>query len=580
MRKLIRYLKGYVKESIIAPLFKFIEASFELIVPLVMAQIIDVGIKNNDVEYIIKMGILLLVLGVLGLGCAVTAQYFAAKASLGFGTSLRKDLYHHINTLSFAELDRIGVNTLVTRITADANQAQTGVNMFLRLFLRSPFIVIGSLVVCLTISLKLTLIFAVAAPIIGLIIYLVMGKTIPMYKSIQKKLDRVSLDTRENLSGAKVIRAFSRQENEAAEFEKNTDELMKAQLKTAKVSALLNPLTYVIVNIAIVLILWFGGVSVNVGEITQGEVIALVNYMNQILLALIYLANLIIIVTKSLASAARINDIFDVAPSIADDVATEITADKNSAAVEFKNVTFSYNEDAPSLENISFSAPCGSTIGVVGGTGSGKTTLVNLIPRFYDVQQGEVLINGFNVKKYPLSQLSRIIGVVPQRAVLFKGTIRENIQIGKENASDEEIYNALEIAQAKDFVEEKPEKLDTEVSQGGKNLSGGQRQRLTIARAVVASPEILILDDSASALDLSTDSKLRQALNTCLKNTTKFIVSQRATSIKNADLIIVLENGKCVGLGKHRELFENCSVYREICLSQMSEKEANSIEKK
>lgn len=574
MFKLLKYLKGYIPQSIIAPLFKFLEASFELAVPIVMANIIDIGIKNNDEGYVYKMGLILVLLGVFGLAAAITAQYFAAKAALGFGTALRRDFYRHLNTLSHAEIDKIGAPTMITRVTNDINQAQTGVNMFLRLFLRSPFIVIGSIVMCLTVSPSLTLIFGIAAPVIGLIIYLIMTNTIPKYKHIQSRLDRVSLLTRENLSGVRVIRAFSRQKNEKEDFEVETGELLKAQIRAGRVSALLNPLTFAVVNLAIAAILWFGGGSVDSGAITQGELIALVNYMNQILLALIVVANLIIILTKSGASASRINDIFALTPSVTDENNVPQEAVHGAPAVEFKNVTFAYHKDKPTLENISISVKKGETLGIVGGTGSGKSTFVNLIPRFYDITEGELLINGNDVRKYPLSQLRGKIGIVPQRAVLFKGTIRTNMQWGNRNATDEEIWDALETAQAAEFVKKLPDGIDSAVEQGGRNFSGGQRQRLTIARAVVMKPEIIILDDSSSALDFATDAALRSALARDLSESTVLIVSQRASGVKHADKIIVLDDGRTAGIGTHKELFESCGIYREICLSQMSESEA------
>ena len=576
MFKLIKYLKSYTVQSIIGPLFKFLEASFELIVPLVMASIIDKGVKNNDTEYIFKMGGLLVLLAALGLAASLTAQYFAAKASTGFGAALRKDLYHHINTFSHKEIDKIGTPTLVTRVTNDINQTQTGVNMFLRLFLRSPFIVIGAIVMCLTISVELTLIFAVAAPVIGLIIYLIMSGTIPRYKKIQNRLDKVSLKTRENLSGVRVIRAFSHQKQEAKEFEKETEQLKKAQIAVGRISALMNPLTYVVVNLAIIAIIWFGGGYVDSGRITQGEITALVNYMTQILLALIILANLIVILTKASASAARINEVFDVKPSVTDEGCTEQTAVAGAPTVEFSNVSFAYNGTEDSLTSISFTAGKGETVGIVGGTGSGKSTVISLIPRFYDATDGKVIIEGNDIKSYPLEQLRKKIGIVPQRAVLFKGTIRDNMRWGKENATDKEIWQALELAQAKEFVEQKPEKLDAVITQGGKNLSGGQRQRLTIARALVMRPDILILDDSSSALDYATSEKLRKALAENFKESTVFIVSQRAANIRFADKIIVLDDGKIAGIGTHSRLFTDCPEYREICLSQMSEKEAQN----
>lgn len=574
MFKLLKYLKGYIPQSIIAPLFKFLEASFELAVPIVMANIIDIGVKNGDEGYIYRMGLILVLLGIFGLAAAITAQYFSAKAALGFGTALRNDFYKHLNTLSHAEIDRIGAPTMITRVTNDINQAQTGINMFLRLFLRSPFIVLGSIVMCLTISPSLTLIFGVAAPVIGLIIYLIMTGTIPKYKKIQARLDRVSLLTRENLSGVRVIRAFARQKDEKEDFDDETGELLKAQVRVGRISALLNPLTFAVVNIAIAAILWFGGGSVDSGAITQGELIALVNYMNQILLALMALANLITILTKAGASASRVNDIFAMTPSVTDKGNIPQTAVNGAPAVELKNVVFAYHRDKPSLENIGFTAKKGETVGIVGGTGSGKSTLVNLIPRFYDITRGELLIDGIDVKNYPLSQLREKIGIVPQRALLFKGTVRSNMLWGKRDATDEEIWAALETAQAAEFVKKLPEGLDAPVEQGGRNFSGGQRQRLTIARAVVMKPEIIILDDSSSALDFATDAALRSALKNDISYSTVFIVSQRASSVRHADKIIVLDDGKAVGIGTHKELFNDCPVYREICLSQMSEQEA------
>lgn len=574
MFKLLKYLKGYIPQSIIAPLFKFLEASFELAVPIVMASIIDTGVKNNDEGYIYKMGLVLVLLGIFGLAAAITAQYFAAKAALGFGTALRRDFYKQLNTLSHAEIDKIGAPTMITRVTNDINQAQTGINMFLRLFLRSPFIVIGSIVMCLTISPSLTLIFGIAAPVIGLIIYLIMSNTIPKYKLIQSRLDKVSLLTRENLSGVRVIRAFARQKNEKEDFDEETGELLKAQVRAGRVSALLNPLTFAVVNLAIAAILWFGGGSVDSGAITQGELIALVNYMNQILLALIVVANLIIILTKASASASRINDVFAITPSVTDEGNVPQAAVYGAAAVELKNVTFAYHKDKPTLENITVSVKKGETVGIVGGTGSGKSTFVNLIPRFYDITEGELLIDGVDVRKYPLSQLREKIGIVPQRAVLFKGTIRSNMKWGRENATDEEIWTALETAQAAEFVRKLPDGIDSAVEQGGRNFSGGQRQRLTIARAVIMKPEIIILDDSSSALDFATDAALRTALARDTSESTVFIVSQRASSVKHADKIIVLDDGQAVGIGTHGDLFENCHIYREICLSQMSESEA------
>ncbi|WP_394925203.1 ABC transporter ATP-binding protein [uncultured Robinsoniella sp.] len=572
MRKLIKYLKGYEKESIIGPLFKLLEACFELLVPLVMARIIDIGIKNADLPYILKMGAVLISFGVLGLTCSLTAQYFAAKAATGFGTELRKDLFSHINGLSYTELDTIGTSTLVTRITSDINQAQAGVNLVLRLFLRSPFIVLGAVIMAFTINVKLAWIFVVLVPVLSVVIYGIMMISIPIYKKVQNKLDKVLLITRENLTGARVIRAFSRQKEEIGDFDGESSQLMGIQLLVGRISALLNPITYVVVNVAIIIVLWFGGKTVYNGIITQGELIALINYMSQILLALVALASLIISFTKASASAIRINDVFEQSSDMKEGD-TLVNPKKDAPKIVFDNVCFAYKGNKDSLSNLSFTVQPGQTIGIIGGTGAGKSTLVNLIPRFYDVREGAVKMDGVNVKDYPFGQLRRKAGVVPQNAVLFAGSIRDNMKWGKKDATDEEIYHALEIAQAKEFVDDKPEGLDTIILQGGKNLSGGQRQRLTIARALVGQPEVLILDDSASALDFATDSRLRKAIAEKTKGMTVFIVSQRATTIRNADQIIVLDDGAAAGIGTHKELFETCEVYKEICLSQLSEKE-------
>lgn len=570
MRKLLKYLKGYERESIIGPLFKMLEASFELIVPIIMANIIDVGIKNQDISYIIKSGVILVILGVLGLTCSITAQYYAAKAALGFGTALRKDLFHHINTLSYSELDVLGTSTLITRMTNDINQAQTGVNQVLRLFLRSPFIVIGAFIMALTISVKMTIIFAVSIPILTLIIYGIIAYTIPLYKKVQKKLDVVSKSTRENLAGVRVVRAFSRQTAEMSEFEENSDGLYRLQIFVGKVSALLNPMTYIIVNFAIIAIIWSGGFEVESGAMSQGDIISLVSYMTQILLALVVLSNLIVTFTKATASASRINDVFAIHSSLSDEGAKPQIEVEEANKVEFKDVDFYYqNAQEPSLSKISFAVKPGETIGIIGGTGAGKSTLVNLIPRFYDGTKGSILVDGVPVGAYPFQQLRDKIGIVPQKAVLFSGTIRQNMQWGKADATDEEIYRALEIAQAKEFVDAKEAGLDTEILQGGKNLSGGQRQRLTIARALVGNPDILILDDSASALDYATDAKLRKAIAEQTKNMTVFIVSQRAASLKHADQILVLDDGEMAGIGTHEELLETCDIYKEICSSQL-----------
>lgn len=578
MFKLIKYLKGYIKESIIGPLFKFLEACFELIVPLVMASIIDIGIANNDTSFILKRGAFMVLLGFLGLVCSLTAQYFAAKAALGFGTALRNEMFSHIHSLSYSDIDKIGTSTLITRITSDINHAESGVNLILRLFLRSPFIVIGAIVMAFYIHAKLTLIFLAVTLLISAVIYVISTKSIPLYKGIQSKLDTVSLITRENLTGVRVIRAFSRQKDEIERFEDTTCELTKNQIRVGNISASLNPLTYAILNLGIVAVLRFGGITVDIGDITQGELIALINYMSQILLALIALANLIVTISRASASAIRINEVFSLKPSMTEKSVSDVkeaSSDPDTPKVEFRNVSFSYNGTEASLSNVSFQARKGETVGIIGGTGSGKTTLVNLIPRFYDASEGEVLIDGKNVTEYPFSELRKKVSVVPQKAVLFRGTVRENMKWGKRDATDEEIYKALEIAQAKDFVNDLQGGLDAMIMQGGKNLSGGQRQRLTIARALTVQPEILILDDSASALDFATDARLRRALSTRTKGMTVFIVSQRASAIKNADKILVLDNGKPVGIGRHEELLRSCPVYREICLSQLSEDEVS-----
>lgn len=585
MKKLLRYLKAYKKESIIAPLFKMLEASFELFVPLVVANIVDVGILKKDFGYIGKMGLLMILLGIIGLVCSLTAQYFAAKAAVGFGTALRSDLFSHINSLSYEEIDKTGTSTLITRMTSDINQIQSGVNLVLRLFLRSPFIVFGAMVMAFTIDVKAAFIFVVAIPLLAVVVFGIMAVSIPLYKKVQKQLDKVLLITRENLNGVRVIRSVCRQEHEKETFRDTNDSLMHLQVFVGRISAFLNPVTYILVNGALIAIVWVGGLQVDKGLITQGAVIALVNYMSQILVELIKLANLIINITKSLACANRINEVFALEPSIQD--TTDATASTDFAAVSsagnythatsavcFSEVSFAYGGSKEyALENISFTAERGETIGIIGGTGSGKSTLVNLLPRFYDVQKGEVFIHGRNVKDLPLHALRKSFGIVPQRAVLFKGTIRDNIRFGKEDATDDEIRQALETAQALDFVSQKKDGLDAFVEQGGTNLSGGQKQRLTIARALVGKPEFLILDDSASALDFATDAALRKALRKDTGDCTVFLVSQRAATVKDADKILVLDDGNLVGCGTHKELLSTCEVYREICLSQLSKEE-------
>lgn len=582
VRNLLIYLKDYKKESIIGPLFKLLEATFELIVPVIMAHIIDIGIKNHDTLYIWKMGAVLVIFGILGLTCSLLAQYFAAKAAVGFGTALRHDLFWHIENLSHAEVDKAGSSTLVVRMTSDVNQVQSGVNLVLRLFLRSPFIVVGALVMAFTINWKAAMVFVVTVPLLAFVIYGIMVITIPLYKKVQRELDEVLLTTRENLTGVRVIRAFRTQKLERETFEHKSDMLMDIQMHVGKISASLNPLTYIIVNAGIIAVIWFGGIQVNVGDMTQGEVIALVNYMTQTLLALVALANLIITFTKALASAGRINEVFAMKPGIVDGNEKESAVqqiEEPKTAVSMEDVTFYYQESKePALEHISFTAKKGETIGIIGGTGSGKSTLVSLIPRFYDVTEGRVFVNEKDVREYKVENLRSKVGMVPQKAVLFHGTIRDNMKMGREDASDEEIFEALKTAQALEIVENKPGKLDTVLSEGGKNLSGGQRQRLTIARALVRNPEVLILDDSASALDFATDANLRKAIAEDTNNMTVFIVSQRAASIMHADKIIVLDDGQMVGYGIHQELLKQCEVYQEICYSQFSKEEVQDHE--
>lgn len=572
MFKLKRYLRKYKKESVIAPMFKMLEACFELLTPLVMARIVDVGIRDRDMGYIMMMCAVMVAFGVFGLLCSATAQYFAAKAATGFGTALREDLFRHVNSFSYTELDMIGTSTLVTRLTSDINQAQAGVNLLLRLFLRSPFIVVGAVVMAFVVNARLAWIFVVLVPVLSLVIYGIMLATIPLYKKVQNRLDVVLRLTRESLAGARVVRAFSRQEDEIQDFREESEGQMHMQLLVGKISALLNPATYVIINAAILVVLWLGGGTVYSGELTQGGLIALINYMTQVLLALLALSMLIVSVTKASASAGRINDVFSQASGMKEG-GSETDIREGEMKVSFRHVDFAYKGGKNALTDIRMEVKRGQTIGIIGGTGSGKSTVVNLIPRFYDASAGEVLVDGVDVREYPFSRLRGNIGIVPQNAVLFAGTIRENMQWGKKGASDDEIYRALEIAQAKEFVEAKPDGLETMVLQGGKNFSGGQRQRLTIARALVGEPEILILDDSASALDFATDAKLRRAIAAQTQGMTVFIVSQRAASIKDADQILVLDDGRQVGLGTHRELLETCGVYHEICMSQFSEKE-------
>ncbi|GAA0822135.1 ABC transporter ATP-binding protein [Clostridium tertium] len=564
-------MKDYKKESILGPIFKLIEAILELFVPIVMAKIIDVGVRNSDISYIFKMGGILILLGVSGLGFALICQYYASIASQGVGTSIRSALFKHINKLSHTEIDKIGTPTLITRLTNDVNQIQTGVAMIIRLGSRAPFIIIGSTIMAIALDLKLSIIFIVTTPLIALVIYFVMSKSLPLYKIIQNKLDNISLITRENLEGTRVVKAFSKEESEKLRFKDASNDLSDTSINVGKISALLNPITYIIMNLSIVAILWFGGIRVNSGSLTQGEVIAFVNYITQILLALIVFAQLVVILTKASTSATRVSEILEIKSTIVEKDNIKTHSSKSEAAfIEFKNVFFSYaDSNEYSLSNISLTINKNETIGIIGGTGSGKSTLVNLIPRFYDATKGQVLINGTDVKDYTLNRLRSMIGIVPQKAVLFKGTLMENLKWGKKYATIDEIETALEISQSSSFVQAFPEKYDTNILQSGKNLSGGQKQRITIARALVSNPEILILDDSSSALDFATDARFRKALKEKVKDTTVIMVSQRASSIKNADKIIVIDNGEIVGIGKHDYLINNCEVYKEIYSSQL-----------
>lgn len=568
MWKLLVYLKDYKKESVLGPLFKLLEASFELLVPLVMASIIDRGIENRDTKYVFLMGGVLLLLAAVGLASSLTAQYFAAKAAVGFSTKMKSALFRHIGTLSYAEIDRLGSTSLITRMTSDANQVQSGVNLVLRLFLRSPFIVLGAMVMAFTIDVKAALIFVVAIPLLSVVVFGVMFASIPLYRNVQAGLDRVLGITRENLTGTRVIRAFGKEEEETEKFEEANVSLNRVQMFVGRISALMNPLTYVIINGATVVLIWTGALRVDAGILTQGEVVALVNYMSQILVELVKLANLIITVTKAVACGNRIQDVFEVQTSLSDDAPADAAWDGTQGVV-FDHVGFAYQGSSEeALTDITFTAKKGEVVGIIGGTGSGKTSLVNLIPRFYDITSGTLLAGGREVRQYPLSRLRDRIGVVPQKAVLFYGTVRSNMQWGKPDATDEEIWEALETAQAADFVKEKEGGLDALVEQGGKNFSGGQRQRLTIARALVKKPDLLILDDSASALDYATDAALRKGIREKLKGMTVFIVSQRTASLLHADQIVVLDDGAVAGLGTHEELLAGCEVYQEIYESQ------------
>lgn len=576
MKKLLKYLKNYRKELVFGPFFKLLEAIFELIVPHVMGRIIDIGIANNDTKYILRMSGLIVLLGFCGLAFALTCQILAAKCAYGFGTELRTSLYKHINSLSYSSIDRVGTASLVNRLTNDSNTVQNGVNMFIRLATRSPFLVIGAMVMAMRIDLKLSVIFFIVAIITTIVIVSVMHRTVPMYKTTQKNLDRASMLTRENLEGARVIRAFSRQKEEIDDFRKSVDDIADSSIAVGRISSILNPFSFMIMNLGIVAIIWFGGVRIDTGYLTQGELTEFVNYMTQILLALIVLANLIVTFTKAFASANRISEVFDIEPEKSGGNEIPENHGDSENILEFRNVSFAYETAGDeSVKNISFALRRGEMLGIIGGTGSGKSTLANLIPCFYRPTQGEILVSGINVYNYNFDALRKSIGIVPQKAVLFTGSIRENMKWQNSEATDEEIISALKTAQVWEFVSKMPDGLDTKISQGGKNLSGGQKQRISIARAIVGSPEILILDDSTSALDYATDLALRKALKNDIPYTTVIMISQRTTSLKDADKIVVMDDGETAGIGTHNELLENCEIYREIYNSQMNEKEGN-----
>ena len=569
MKKLLVFLKNYKKETVLAPLFKLLEASFELMIPLVVAAIVDQGIGQGDVSAVYRLGGIMVLLGVVGLIAAVTAQYFSAKAAVGFAAELRSALFGHIQSLSYTEIDTVGTSTLITRLTSDVNQVQSGVNMTLRLLLRSPFIVFGAMIMAFAVDVKSALIFLGVIPLLSLVVFGIMVITMPLYKQVQKSLDGVLTLTRENLTGIRVIRAFHKEQEEIKEFDKENKELTGVQLLVGRISGLMNPITYVIVNLGLVLLIHTGALQVDIGTLTQGEVIALINYISQILVELIKMANLIVLITKALSCANRISSVLEVQSSMKDEGTENITEDQEIPILEFENVGFCYaGAGEESLTKMNFEVYKGETVGVIGGTGSGKTTLVNLIPRFYDATSGMIRYHGKPISEYRIEELRERIGVVPQKAVLFKGTIRSNLLWGNENASQEDIEEALAASQSKEFVEKLETYVDSPVAQGGKNFSGGQRQRLTIARALIRKPEILILDDSTSALDYATDAKLRAELKKRKDTMTTFIVSQRTSSIQFADKIVVLEDGKIVGLGTHEELLNSCEVYQEIYDSQ------------
>ncbi len=579
MRKLAYFLKDYWKQVLFGPLFKLSEAILELIVPLVMVNIIDIGIASRDTNYVIRMGGLLLLISIVSLSCALVCQYLASIASQGVGTAMRNRIFEKINQFSHRELDRFGTPSLITRLTNDVNQLQLAVAMLIRLVIRAPFLAVGAVFMAMFIDLKLSIVFMVVMPLIAFVLYWIMSRSVPFFKTIQKKLDRISLIVRENLEGARVIRAFSKQAHEQARFSEASDDLAETSVNVGRLSALLNPLTYAIMNLAIIVIIWCGGLQVQVGTLTQGEIIAFINYMTQVLLALVVVANLVVTFTKASASASRVNEVLETEPSITDNASTPVSLPPESTQpfLEFRHVFFSYYDNEEyALQDISLQINKGETIGIIGGTGSGKSTLIQLIPRFYDVNRGEVLLCGKPIQDFPLSQLRAMIGIAPQKSAVVSGTIAENLRWGDKSADDAALWDALRTAQAAEFVESKPGGLQFEIRQGGQNLSGGQKQRLTIARALVGKPDILILDDSASALDYATDAALRQALRRDVKNATVFLVSQRVSSIRYADKIVVLDDGQLAGIGTHVELLRHCSVYREICMSQHSAQEVES----
>ena len=577
MKRLIRFLKPYRLQVFLGPVFKLIEAIFELIVPRVMADMIDVGVARGDTAYIWQRGALLVLLGVVGLASSLTCQTMASRASQGVGTDLRRSLFHHINTLSWRELDRFGTPTLITRMTSDINQLQTAVAMLIRLVVRAPFLVIGAVIMAMRIDLHLSLVFLAIVPLVALVLFIVMSRSVPFFKTIQKKTDRVALITRENLSGARVVRAFRKQESEQQRFDAACDDLAKNAIAIGRLNAVLAPFSFLILNFGIVAILWFGGVRVDTGYLTQGEVVAFVNYMSQILLALVVVANLVVIFTKAAASASRINEVFDTVPSIRDEGNTPVQPVPGASRVSFRGVDFAYYEGAEhALRGVNLDIPAGTSVGVIGGTGSAKSTLVQLIPRLYDATGGQVLVDGVDVRAYPLNQLHAKVGMVPQGNLLFSGTVRDNLRWRSPRATDDELWAALETAQAAEFVRSQPLGLDAPVSQGGANFSGGQRQRLTIARALVGGPDILILDDASSALDYATDAALQKALRALTPRPTVISVSQRVSTVRRCDMIVVMDEGEVVGLGSHEELVRSCPTYQEICASQMRGEEAQA----